>query len=278
MNIREFFEVSKQAIAVSHKNRTRLLMDLVKLASGYQDQRAMLQRSFCEGRAVVWTKAVTAEALSSPKFDCKLVSSSIGCDVSRLLKYRKDKQCREVLGLGIALGILHCSETGVQEDIPYQFHSTIAGLCRAAPLLAADRVIRPNQSYAARHKVISFQAGLFANLLTYRSTFDELLETDWHQFAINRRLPSGSRLNLLDLISNEANRQIADYPRFADAIGSIHISDAPEYIAEATTYLGWWALTCEILWPLLEGSEIPIFRIFDPLTGLQNRGSESKWN
>ncbi|MCA9218314.1 MAG: hypothetical protein KDB27_34835, partial [Planctomycetales bacterium] len=185
----------------------------------------------------------------------------------------------ENLGMGIFFNLLLFHGVGLFElDEPSTPElAAIAGLCRAVPQFQFELAKEAGfNGRKPKSMVIAFQAGLTVQVAMHDPRFPLLLGVDWSDVAATSHRVGASKelLSCLVDIVDKTNRMVAEVPRLAEAIGKINVKQLlkrgsdPGYMHEAIANWQDWVLTQELLWPVIEVSNLPLLGVFDPLARL----------
>jgi hypothetical protein len=238
---------------VESRNRHELLVQreaLQDLVPNSQSYKCLIKSKICDGDESICLKATSAFIVGNVAYDASVVADHNGCDVSRWLKFARDRTLQENIRFSNFKGAMRFLDLGfvecLEESTPRL--TIVAGLCKTIDSFAKTNW--PDIDFPKlRNGIMPLQSGLLLMVILRSPRLDEFLAIDWQEpNAAERLLSSSNTLSChLQEVIDRVNLDIQEIPRLAEVIDLVDIENASEFLSIGVPHAWQWYLLSEMV-------------------------------
>lgn len=238
---------------VKSKNRHELLIARALLKEqipNSQTYKWLLKSKICDGDESICLKAASARIVGNDAYDASVVADHNGCDVSRWLKFARDRTLQENIRFSNFKGAMRLFELGfiecLEDSTPRL--TIVAGLCKTIESFAKKNW-GDSDFPRLRNGILPLQSGLLLMTILRSPRLDEFLAIDWQEpNAIERLLDSpGSLPDHFQEVIVRVNLDIQEIPRLAEVIDLVDLNNVSNFLSEGIPFAWQWYLLSEMV-------------------------------
>ena len=235
----------------------------------------LLKSKICDGDESICLKATSAFIIGNVAYDASVVADHNGCDVSRWLKFARDRTLQENIRFSNFKGAMRLFELGFVECLEDSTPrlTIVAGLCKTIESFAKKNW-GDSDFPRLRNGILPLQSGLLLMTILRSPRFDEFLAIDWQEPNATERLldSPGSLSDHLQEVIVRVNLDIQEIPRLAEVIDLVDLNNVSDFLSAGVPFAWQWYLLSELVpseW--MEEARYSMTGVFDDFWNLDQR-------
>ncbi len=238
-------------VAASSRRELRLLREILqKQSPNCQYYKWLLKSKICDGDEAVCLKASCAAIAGNLAYDASVVADHNGCDISRWLKFVRDRTLQENIRFSNFKGAMRFLDLGnfecLEDSTPRL--TIAAGICKTVESFA--RKGWPQGEFPTlRNGILPLQSGLLITTILRSPLLDEFLAVDWQEPKAAQRIVNGVGVfsDHLHEIIVRVNLDIQEIPRLPETIDLVDEDNVSKFLAFGIPFAWQWFLLSEMV-------------------------------